>query len=536
MIKVKEEGHRMVRLHRKRKVGIIELVSYTVSSEWFSLPLVRTLKRQYYSVMPQAVSVWCRQLGHEVNYATYYGQKDPMSLLPHDLDVVFIVSSTQSSALAYALAKLFRMRGVLTVGAGPHTRCHPLDSSRFFDLVVVRCNQETISDILNNHYDPPGIIDTDKPARNFPSVKERLPEIEIAAFNRERPSKASVISLLASTGCPYSCTFCTDWDNPYSAVSTDQLYEDLDYISKNFPGVCIGFHDANFGIRFDQTLNAFERIPSDRRNPYLMQCSMTVLNPERIKRLGETGCIYLAPGIESWLDGAPKTKLKNVVASERVDTIANSFTELHQHIRGLQANFVFGLDIDSGPAPFELTHEFIKKTPFVWPNLNILTPYGGTRLYDEMLSSGRLLKSMPLALNCFPYLALKLKNYDTIEFYDHVIDLLQASTSLSVTASRVINRAPLPVRIARLAQTFAVRHDIREIRRVRRELNRDEHLRAFHEGLIEEIPPFYNQRLNQRLGRYAKLLSPADRVPLHLGTDDSYDIKRDTPEIYSISA
>ncbi|MFN8643413.1 MAG: adenylate/guanylate cyclase domain-containing protein [Candidatus Binatia bacterium] len=49
-----------------------------------------------------------RQLGHQTSYATYYGQADPASLLPADLDAVFISTYTSASPLAYALARLYR--------------------------------------------------------------------------------------------------------------------------------------------------------------------------------------------------------------------------------------------------------------------------------------------------------------------------------------------------------------------------------------------------------------------------------------------
>ncbi len=40
------------------------------------------LTKQYASVTPQAVSVWCRQLGHETFYAPYYGLGDPGRQFP----------------------------------------------------------------------------------------------------------------------------------------------------------------------------------------------------------------------------------------------------------------------------------------------------------------------------------------------------------------------------------------------------------------------------------------------------------------------
>ena len=78
---------------RRQRVGVIELIAFTVASEWARLIGVPRFKRQLYGIMPQVVSVWCRELGHDVTYATYYGQADPVTLLPDDLDVVFISRS-----------------------------------------------------------------------------------------------------------------------------------------------------------------------------------------------------------------------------------------------------------------------------------------------------------------------------------------------------------------------------------------------------------------------------------------------------------
>src|SRR5256885_12833829 len=87
------------------KVGIIELIEETASKSWTDFAYRAFFKKYHASIIPQAVAVWCRQLGHQVWYSTYYGQRDPVSLLPDQLDVVFIASYTQASALAYALAR-----------------------------------------------------------------------------------------------------------------------------------------------------------------------------------------------------------------------------------------------------------------------------------------------------------------------------------------------------------------------------------------------------------------------------------------------
>ena len=88
------------------RVGVLELLTATRTSSLTQVMGHYLITKQYASIMPQAVAVWSRQLGHQVFYATYYGQGDPKKLLPDDLDLVFIACYTQVSPLAYALAKL----------------------------------------------------------------------------------------------------------------------------------------------------------------------------------------------------------------------------------------------------------------------------------------------------------------------------------------------------------------------------------------------------------------------------------------------
>src|SRR5262245_9351554 len=64
------------------RIGILEIVSLPARS--ISESAVRViLTKQFAAIMPQAVSAWCRQLGHQTYYATYYGIGDPYQLLPH---------------------------------------------------------------------------------------------------------------------------------------------------------------------------------------------------------------------------------------------------------------------------------------------------------------------------------------------------------------------------------------------------------------------------------------------------------------------
>lgn len=254
------------------------------------------VRKQFMSIMPQVVAVWCRSLGHEVHYATYWGQCDPLSLVPDEIDVIFIAAYTQNSALAYALSQAFKKRRTLTVLGGPHAMSFPTDSSRFFDIVVEECDRALIDDILHRRFDPPAIVSTNCKLQAFPTIQERMPEIRIASFHRGRPVVTSIVPMLASVGCPYSCNFCVDWNTDYAPLPLNRLRTDLEYLSLNFPGLIIVYHDPNFAIRFDETMDVIAGLPKDRRNRYMMESSLSVLKDKRIARLSETNCLYIAPG------------------------------------------------------------------------------------------------------------------------------------------------------------------------------------------------------------------------------------------------
>ena len=217
------------------RVGILDLLSDTLLGGWAGRVYSIYFRKQFMAITPQAVAVWCRSLGHQVHYATYWGQIDPLSLIPDDADVVFIGSYTQSSALAYALATALKQRGALTVIGGPHARSFPTDCARFFDIVVKDCDRNLVDDILRRRFDPPAIVTSGRALKEFPSIEERMPEIRVAAFHRGRQVLTSVVPMLSSIGCPYTCGFCVDWNSQYVTLPAEQLHADLDYLSRHYP-------------------------------------------------------------------------------------------------------------------------------------------------------------------------------------------------------------------------------------------------------------------------------------------------------------
>jgi radical SAM superfamily enzyme YgiQ (UPF0313 family) len=494
-------------------IGILEIVSLSARSLAESAARVM-LTKQFAAIMPQAVSVWCRQLGHRTTYATYYGLGDPYELLPHDLDVVFISCFTHASGLAYALAKLYRRAGTVTVIGGPHAKVFPTDSSRFFDIVVRDCDRELIGEIVNGHYDPGSIVSTTRPVE-IPLVEERVKEIEIASYLRGHRYFMSIVPMLTSVGCPYDCNFCIDWNNPYRMFPTERLVRDMQFAAKRFPKTIIGFADPNFGVRFDEILGAMEVLPPERRPRYVADSSLSVMRDNRLKRLRDTNCVAVLAGVESWTDYSNKTGVGvRAAGTNKVAMVADRFTALHEEVPYLQAGLIFGLDTDRGDEPVELGCEFMDRAPFVWPTISTPMPLAGTPMYDTLVSEGRLLPRLPFSFYFTDHLVSTLKHYEPIEYFDALIRLAEHSSSRRMLLRRLASAKRWEVGAVHWARTVSAREDVRNYRRMRTLLATDREFLRYNRGESKVLPEHYHREIDKLLGKYAALLSRSEREPV----------------------
>jgi radical SAM superfamily enzyme YgiQ (UPF0313 family) len=453
-------------------------------------------------------------MGHRVHYATYYGLGDPKAKLPNDLDVVFICAHTHLAPLAYALAKVYKMERTRTIIGGPHAKSFARDCLRYFDLVVLECDKSLITNIINDQFDPKSIISSQQPFEDLPSIAERLPEIRTSAFVRGRPYPGSIIPMLASIGCPYSCNFCIDWNTRYQVLSSDRLASDLHYAARHFPGMLLAFYDPNFGVRFDETLTIFESILPEQSSPYIVESSLTNLRPNRLQRLRDTNCVAMTPGIESWSEYSNKAGVGQAINRPKMDQVVEHFQILKEYVPYLGANFIFGLDHDIGDEPFELTKEFVIKTPFVWPTMNTPVPFGGTPLYDTLLNEGRLLKTMPFTFYELPYLVIILKNYDPIAYMQKFVDLYMLASSRKMLGLRFKSMPAWIGKSAHLFRTGLARYRLKIFKDILYRLQTDPQFLAFHTGESGVLPGFYAYEYKHQLGKYAELMPIKESNPI----------------------
>ncbi|SMO53405.1 B12-binding domain-containing radical SAM protein [Solitalea koreensis] len=483
----------------KLKIGIIDLVSKgPTDSLW-----AKIMHANMASIMPQVVATWCEQEGHEVKLICYTGREDLPKELPQGMDIIFISAFTQAALLAYALSNYFRSQGIVTVLGGPHARAYPDDSVKYFDYVVGFTHKSTIARIMHNcaPQRPEGkyLSETGQPA-SLPSVMERWKFIESTL---KKAPFLKIVPMIGSMGCPYTCSFCIDATVPYQPLDFETLKNDLRFLLTKLKKPLIAWHDPNFGVRFDNYIDAIASAAPPKSFQFIAESSLSILTEDHLKVMQQNGFNAILPGIESWYELGNKSRTTHSTGEEKLHRISEHVNMIFRYIPYLQTNFVLGLDSDAGAEPFELTKRFVDLSPAAFPGYSLLSAFGeAAPLNLEYQQDNRVLAFPFHFLNNHLAMNLKPKNYDWVDFYDRVIDL----TAYSFSKKAIFRRcAATPCFTSKWMNLMrAVSSEgwgrLKFYHQVRKNLVEDKGFRQYFEGETQQLPSFYSNIIKRDLG------------------------------------
>jgi hypothetical protein len=488
-----------VRMAKKLQVGIIDLVCKGPTSTLWG----KIMHANLASIMPQVVATWCEEAGHDVKMICYTGREDLSKELPENVDIVFISSFTQAALLAYALSNYFRTKGIVTVLGGPHARCYPDDAVLYFDYVLGFTNQSTINEVLENCY-PQGSEGTHlmsgKQPANLPGVQQRWKFIEATL---KKAPLLKIVPMIGSMGCPYTCAFCIDSTVPYQPLSFQAMKEDLQFLLTKFKKPMVAWHDPNFGVRFQESMDAVAAAAPPGSFSFVAESSLSIITEKHLKVFKENGFTALLPGVETWYELGGKSKTAKAIGEEKVRQVAEHVNMIFDYVPYVQTNFVMGLDSDSGAEPFELTKMFIDLSPNAFPGYSLLTAFGeAAPLNLGYQREGRVLPFPFHFLNNHLAMNVKPKNYEWVDFYDKVIDLTEYSFSRRAIYRRFMNNKNTTARWMNVMRAISSEGygRMRFYRKVRENLVNDRAFRSYFEGETQELPEFYINIIKRDLG------------------------------------
>ncbi len=484
---------------RRLRVTILDLVTKGPTRKLYARVMMPNLA----SIMPQAVAVWCEQLGHDVRFVCYTGREDLTEELAGDTDVLFVGAFTRSAHTAYAISNLFRSRGAITVLGGPHARCYPEDAAKYFDYVLGFTDKDLIGDLLRDadRHRPVGLmLGAARQPLELPGVRERW---KFIAPTIAKAPTFKLVPMIGSMGCPYTCSFCIDSVVDYQPLDFDLIRDDLRFLRGKMRRPRVAWHDPNFGVRFNDYMTTIEEAVPAGSVDFIAESSLSLLSEPNLRRLRRNGFKGMLPGIESWYTLGNKSKTGRNTGLDKVMQVSEHINKILEYIPYLQANFVVGLDCDEGPEPFELTKQFLDRSPGAFPAFSLFSAFGrAAPLNLDLQRDGRVLPFPFHFLNNNGAMNVRPKNYDWPEFYDRLLDLTGYAFSWPKIYDRLrANRTAIPkwLNVVRSVSSEGFGR-LRHHTRVRRMLDEDPTARRFFDGEDTLLPAFYRDKIRRDMG------------------------------------
>jgi hypothetical protein len=484
---------------RKLHVGIVDLVAKGPTTSLYA----RVMHANLASIMPQVLGVWAEAAGHQVTYVCYTGFENLLDELPKNVDIVFIGCFTEGAFLAYALSSLLRSRGAVTALGGPHARAYPEDARKYFDYVLGFTDRSVVEDLLRDcaPHRPTGLhVAAARQPAELPGVRERWRFIEPTL---KKAPLLKIVPMLGSLGCPYTCSFCIDSVVPYQPLDLDVLRDDLRFVARTMKRPQVSWHDPNFGVRFDDFLNAIEEAVPSGTIEFVAESSLSILSEPHLARLQKNGFKALLPGIESWFDMGNKSKTGRATGQSKVDAVSDHVNTILRYVPYVQTNFVLGLDVDEGGEPFELTKRFIDRTPGAFPGFSLFSAFGRSAPINLEYQRAKRVLPFPFhfldnnhAMNIRP------RNYSWSEFYDRVIDLTKYTFSWRAIARRFkAGTTVLPrwMNVVRAVSSEGFGR-IKHYSELRRRLDADAEVQRYFDQGTTVLPTYYGAQIREDLG------------------------------------
>jgi len=300
--------------------------------------------------------------------------------LDSDCDLVGISCMTANAYRAYYFADEFRKRGKKVILGGVHPTILPDEAAQHADSVVIGEAEgvwaQLLLDVQNNnlqktyHQSEPDL--SQYVPKDFSSLKSNI------LFN--------VIPMMTTRGCPYSCEFCCVTDlfgKKIRHIPVENVVRDIvESKRKNFM-----FLDDNIMGNPKYAKELFRAI-KPLKIKWVGQSSISFAKDDELMQLAaECGCKALFFGFESVSETGLKAMKKSMKSLEELE---EAIKKIKSHGILIHASMIFGLDHDTLDV-FNESVDFLIKNKISTVSFNVLTPYPGTKTFQQMKESGRLL-------------------------------------------------------------------------------------------------------------------------------------------------
>ena len=203
---------------------------------------------------------------------------------------------------------------------------------------------------------------------------------------------ARSFSILTSRGCPYRCTFCSQSIMPikWRARNPENVLAEWRHLVYDLGAEEIGVLDDSANIRKDRLYTLADLLIENQLNhvPWIFVNGIraNLAEYELMKRLKEAGLKRTAFGVET---GNPQI-LKAIDKNIDLDTIRQAFKVCKSVGLETIGFFIIGLPGETRETMQDTINFAIELDPLI-ANFSMMTPYPGTKVYEQVKRQGRML-------------------------------------------------------------------------------------------------------------------------------------------------
>ena len=311
-----------------------------------------------------------------------------------------------------------RFPRAVIVGGGEHLTALPefcLRECPELDFCVLGEGEETLVELVNNLDDPQKLREVAGLAflnrgnyvqtcsRKRIRAVDELPypawhyfnmEVYLSSRNAHGVYRGRSMGILATRGCPYKCTFCSNpvmYGNLWMARSPADVLDEIELYMAKYGAENIDFYDLTFILKKSWILEFCSEIERRGMNFTWQLPTGTrseVIDAEVSAALYRTGCRNVAYAPES---GSPET-LEKIKKQVHLDKLVDSIRAALGNGIVVRVNLILGF-------PHDRRKNLWQTLLFAWKlalvgvqdaGVYLFSPYPGTELFDELRQKGRI--------------------------------------------------------------------------------------------------------------------------------------------------
>ena len=226
--------------------------------------------------------------------------------------------------------------------------------------------------------------------KNRPAIEnlDELPFPDRESFRLESYQQAfyggrKTALMIASRGCPYTCTFClwpdTMYGHKHRERSAKNVVDEIEFLMNTYSIDEIYFDDDSFTINKSHVSAVCNELKARNISmPWLCMGRVNNVDEEMLNLMKESGCKEIFYGFESGSQEILDHSCKNIT----LEQIKNAVKLTQKAGICASGSFVFGLPKESTKT-VEETIKFAKRLGANYVQFTLAAPFPGTKLYEE---------------------------------------------------------------------------------------------------------------------------------------------------------